>query len=157
MLARRSGGPGSGRARVSLVHDPLCPLASAAFLAAVRAEAAADPGLSVAAYRPVTDTVKTVVDEVIHGTVDREGLAAIVCARRDRRRRRRGRREAPGERIAPRWVTSPARRVAARARPVGLVKGPSLARRVEDASAVNLLECVDELNRQVRHDEPAGT
>jgi hypothetical protein len=33
--------------------------------------------------------------------------------------------------------------------PVELVTAPSLARRVDDASAVNLLECVDELRRQV--------
>ena len=32
--------------------------------------------------------------------------------------------------------------------PVELVTAPSLARRVDDASAVNLLECVDELSRQ---------
>jgi hypothetical protein len=39
--------------------------------------------------------------------------------------------------------------------PVELVKGPSLARRVDDASAVNLLECVDEVGRRV-HTEPGG-
>jgi hypothetical protein len=40
--------------------------------------------------------------------------------------------------------------------PVELVRAPSLARRVDDASAVNLLECVDELARRVRR-EPGLT
>jgi hypothetical protein len=101
----------------------------------------------------VTDTVKTVVDERIHGTIDREGLAAL---------------------IAPVLVAAPVLHGAVvagdeppladfgellgwlRARgPVELVKGPSLARRVDDASAVNLLECVDEVGRRV-HTGPGG-
>jgi 2-C-methyl-D-erythritol 4-phosphate cytidylyltransferase len=136
-----------------LVHDPLCPLTSPQFLAEVRRTGHEHPGVSLAAFRPVTDTVKTVVDERIHGTIDREGLAAL---------------------IAPVLVAAPVVRgaVAAgdepplesfgdllgwlRARgPVELVKGPSLARRVDDASAVNLLECVDEVGRRV-HTGPGG-
>ena len=61
-----------------LVHDALCPLASTDFIRGVRQQAAASPELSVLAYRPVTDTVKTVVDSRIQGTIDREGLAALV-------------------------------------------------------------------------------
>jgi 2-C-methyl-D-erythritol 4-phosphate cytidylyltransferase len=62
-----------------LVHDPLCPLTSAEFLAEVRRAGHHKPGVSLAAFRPVTDTVKTVVDERIHGTIDREGLAALIA------------------------------------------------------------------------------
>ena len=38
---------------------------------------------------------------------------------------------------------------------VELVKAPSLARRVDDESAVTFLECVEELDRRTRHDQPA--
>src|SRR5687767_10539232 len=62
-----------------LVHGPLCPLTSAEFLAEVRRDGHHKPGVSLAAFRPVTDTVKTVVDERIHGTIDREGLAALIA------------------------------------------------------------------------------
>ena len=129
-----------------LVHDPLCPLAPAAFLRSVRG--AGDPSVSRVAYRPVTDTVKTVVDGRIHGTIDREGLGAL---------------------ISPCLVASPVLAAAVasddppplddfallvgwlHARgPVDLVKGPSMASRVDDPSAVNLLECVDEIGRRVR-------
>jgi 2-C-methyl-D-erythritol 4-phosphate cytidylyltransferase len=136
-----------------LVHDPLCPLTSTEFLAEVRRAGHHKPGVSLAAFRPVTDTVKTVVDERIHGTIDREGLAAL---------------------IAPVLIAAPVLRGAVAAGdepplsnfgellgwlrsrgPVELVKGPSLARRVDDASAVNLLECVDEVGRSV-HTGPGG-
>jgi 2-C-methyl-D-erythritol 4-phosphate cytidylyltransferase len=136
-----------------LVHDALCPLASADFIRGLRRDAA-DPESSLLAYRPVTDTVKTVQDSRIHGTIDREGLAALVS---------------PAV-VAPRVLAAALEaddrppvddfaRLAAwlRARgPVELVRAPSLARRVDDASAVNLLECVDELARRVRR-EPGVT
>lgn len=134
-----------------LVHDALCPLASVEFIRSVRAEATSRPDASVLAYRPVTDTVKTVVDSRIQGTIDREGLAALV---------------------SPAVVASGvlARALAADTPPpiedfarlagwlrargeVDLVRAPSLARRVDDASSVNLLECVDELARSVRRDQ----
>ncbi|MDR7255542.1 2-C-methyl-D-erythritol 4-phosphate cytidylyltransferase [Nocardioides sp. BE266] len=132
-----------------LVHDALCPLASADFLRSVRT-GADRPDASVLAYRPVTDTVKTVVDSRIQGTIDREGLAALVS---------------PAV-IAPDVLAAA---VAADERPpvddfarlagwlrdrgrVELVRAPSLARRVDDASSVNLLECVDELARRTRRE-----
>lgn len=140
-----------------LVHDSLCPLAAADFLREVRTDAAGRRDVSLLAFRPVTDTVKTVVDSRIQGTIDREGLAALVSpavitadvltsAR------------AAGERppiddfgaLAP-WLRDRGT--------VELVRAPSLARRVDDASSVNLLESVDELARRVRRDpaqHPAG-
>jgi 2-C-methyl-D-erythritol 4-phosphate cytidylyltransferase len=133
-----------------VVHDALCPLADADFLREVRTGAAARSDVSVLAFRPVTDTVKTVVDSRIQGTIDREGLAALVS---------------PAV-VAPQVL---ARALADDVRPpvddfadlaawlrergeVELVRAPSLARRVDDASSVNLLECVDELARRVRRE-----
>jgi hypothetical protein len=129
-----------------LVHDPLCPLASAGFLASV-ADEAERTGVSAVAFRPVTDTVKTVVADRIQGTIDREGLAGLIAPAVLARAVVEGADGPPplgdfGELVT--WL---------RARgEVALVKGPSLARRVDDTSAVNLLECVDELRRQVRQD-----
>jgi hypothetical protein len=133
-----------------LVHDALCPLAASDFLRDLRTGAAARPDVSVLAFRPVTDTVKTVVDSQIHGTIDREGLAALVS---------------PAV-VAPRVLAAAKAagerppiedfgRLAAWLRGRGaveLVRAPSLARRVDDASSVNLLECVDELARRVRRE-----
>jgi hypothetical protein len=135
-----------------LVHDALCPLTSSDFIRDVRARAAALPGRSVLAYRPVTDTVKTVVDSRIQGTIDREGLAALVSPAV----------VAPGVLAAASADDVPPPiddfgRLAGwlRARgEVELVRAPSLARRVDDTSSVNLLECVDELARSVRREQP---
>lgn len=137
-----------------LVHDALCPLASADFLRSVRQHGTAGPAVSRLAYRPVTDTVKTVVGERIQGTIDRESLAALVspavvapevlAAAMDADDR------PPVDDFAllAAWLRQRGE--------VEMVRAPSLARRVDDASAVNLLECVDELARQVRR-EPAST
>ena len=142
--------PGAGL----VVHDPLCPLVSADFVRDVRRRAGAQPDTSFLAYRPVTDTVKTVVDDQIQGTIDREALAALVS---------------PAV-VSPSLVAASVAvgeqppvddfaRLAAWLRERGrveLVRAPSLARRVDDASAVNLLECVDELARRVRTEAGAG-
>lgn len=136
-----------------LVHDPLCPLTSAEFLRDVRRGAAARPHVSLLAYRPVTDTVKTVVEERIQGTIDREGLAALVSpvviapavlalA------------EGAGDLPPVEDFSRLAGWLRARGE-VEMVRAPSLARRVDDASAVHLLECVDELARRVRKEPVA--
>lgn len=136
-----------------LVHDSLCPLTSSDFIHDVRRQAAAGPDRSLLAYRPVTDTVKTVVDSRIQGTIDREGLAALVSPV-----------VVAGGVLAAALADGVAPpiddfgRLAGwlRARgEVELVRAPSLARRVDDASSVNLLECVDELSRSVRRGQPA--
>lgn len=139
----------SGRTGL-LVHDALCPLASGDFIRGMHEDSAARPEVSLLAFRPVTDTVKTVVAERIHGTIDREGLAALVSPAL----------------LSPEVLDAALQAggpppindfadlaVWLRGRgEVELVRAPSLARRVEDASAVNLLECVDELARRVRRE-----
>ncbi len=62
--------------RPLLLHDPLCPLAPAAFLAAA-VEVCLETGRTVVGYRPVTDTIKVRDGDVLGATVDRSGLRAI--------------------------------------------------------------------------------
>ncbi len=133
------GGPGV-RARRCCVHDALCPLASAEFLAE-RGRRTPAPA-RVVAFRPVTDTVKTAVDGAIQGTIDRESLAASPrrCWSRPRLWTA-SRRSATSPRLVG-WLRQRG--------PVELVVAPAIARRVDDASAVNLLESIDELGRRVR-------
>jgi 2-C-methyl-D-erythritol 4-phosphate cytidylyltransferase len=127
--------------RVDVLHDPLCPLVPADFLRDVAERAVT--GMALAAYRPVTDTVKTARGDRIRGTIDRDRLGVVV---------------APvslppgvgaGEPAPPlgfaRLVEWLRERV-----PVELVRAPSLARRVVDAEGVVLLECVKETARRVR-------
>ena len=127
-----------------VLADPLCPLVPADFVA--RVVAAADRGddrpAAVAGYRPVTDTVKTVVDQQIVGTLDRDRLAVVASP-----------------------VALPAHLLSAGPPPVHdfgllaawlrerggleLLRAPSMARRVGDESALRVLECLDELGRRV--------
>jgi 2-C-methyl-D-erythritol 4-phosphate cytidylyltransferase len=134
-----------------LVHDALCPLTTAQFLRDVAVRVAERPGCSYMSFRPVTDTTKTVVDDQISGTIDRQGLAALMSPA-----------------VVPASVLAAAvsadqvpplsdfAELATWLRGLGdleLVRAPSMARRVDDASAVNLLECLDEVGRRV-HVEP---
>jgi 2-C-methyl-D-erythritol 4-phosphate cytidylyltransferase len=64
----------SGRALV--LHDPLCPLTPVDFLREA-VEVAAGSGTVVVGFRPVTDTVKQVSDDLLGATVDRAGLRAV--------------------------------------------------------------------------------
>ena len=57
--------------RALVLHDPLCPLTPVPFL---RAAVAAARTEVVVGVHPVTDTVKTVRDGVVGGTVDRDSL-----------------------------------------------------------------------------------
>lgn len=124
-----------------LLHDPLCPLVPATFLGDLLGRAG--DGVALAAYRPVTDTVKTAIDGRISGTLDRERLGIVV---------------APvllpgglgaGEEMPPLEFAGLVDWLRDRI-PVELVRAPSRARRVDDESAVQLLECVDETARRVR-------
>lgn len=116
-----------------VLHDPLCPMTPAAFIAECGARAYSSE-VVVVGVRPVTDTVKTVADGVVGETVDREGLRAICSP-----------------------VVLPAHVVAAMPSlpslhfevlvpllrehfPVALVPAPAVARRVASADDVRILE-----------------
>jgi len=123
-------------ARESFVlHDPLCPMTPAAFVAQCVRSATAD-GAVVVGVRPVTDTVKTVADGLVGATVDRSGLVALcspivlppeVCAALA---------EAPGGSFAE-IVTRLLAVVDVR-----LLEGPPAARRVASVDDVRLLEAL---------------
>ncbi len=130
---------GTAGAGPLLLVDPLCPLVPQAFVAelatsAVSATGTAGPAAR-AAYRPVTDTLKDVVDDRIVGTLDRDGYAVITSPV-----------------LLPAGVgpvpSHDYGALVARLRergPVELVEAPSLGRRVGDAASVLLLECADDL------------
>ena len=59
-----------------VLHDALCPLTPAAFVAACLEEADRD-GVVVVGVRPVTDTVRQVDGGFLGETLDREGLLAL--------------------------------------------------------------------------------
>lgn len=61
---------------VFVLHDTLCPMTPAWFIAGCVA-IAQDRGCVVVGARPVTDTVKTVLDGFVGETVDRAALVAI--------------------------------------------------------------------------------
>jgi len=62
--------------RPLLLHDPLCPLTPADFLADAVAACIAT-GQVVVGWRPVTDTVKSRTGEVLGATLDRDALRSI--------------------------------------------------------------------------------
>jgi hypothetical protein len=128
-----------------LLLDALCPLVPTAFVAELAALARTNPGVGLVAFRPVTDTVKSVVGGRVMGTIDRERLGIVTSpivipamALEDG-----GTAEVPvGASDLVGWLRG---RV-----PVELVRAPSVGRRVEDVASVHLLECVDEIARRMR-------
>jgi 2-C-methyl-D-erythritol 4-phosphate cytidylyltransferase len=150
-IARAAGGPTQlvvagdywtrAHERPVAILDPLCPLVPASFVAQVLERSQAEPETALVAYRPVTDTVKSVVGGSIRGTIDRQRLAVV---------------SSPV--VLPRAVlgeqppTDVSELVAwlRRRATVELVRAPSAARRVGDEAALQVLECVDEINRRSR-------
>ena len=59
-----------------VLHDPLCPMTPADFIAQCVATAVERDAV-VVAVRPVTDTVKTVADGLVGDTVDRSELVEV--------------------------------------------------------------------------------
>jgi len=60
-----------------VLHDALCPMTPADFIASCVRRALADDAI-VVGTRPVTDTIKRIADGMVGETVDREGLTSIV-------------------------------------------------------------------------------
>jgi 2-C-methyl-D-erythritol 4-phosphate cytidylyltransferase len=124
--------------RPVVLADPLCPLVPWDFVARVVDQA--PEGVAVAAYRPVTDTVKILVAERVTGTLDRDTLAVVVSPVLLPAR-------LPGDRPPPvrdaaalvGWLRERGR--------VELVEAPPMARRVGDESALRVLEGLDDLGR----------
>ena len=120
---------------VFVLHDPLCPMTPAGFVAACARTAVADD-VVVVGVRAVTDTVKTVREGLVGATVDRSGLVSVcspivlpasVCAAL----------EAPPHG----WFAE----IVARLRVVAdvrLVEAPPAGRRVASADDVRLLEAL---------------
>lgn len=137
------GDPATWRPPVAadvLVHDPLCPLTPADFLVELGATA---PRVAAVGCRPVTDTVKTVEDDRIDATVDRDGLVAVAApALVPAARHRGGALPTADMPTLLRWLREDG--------DVALPKAPSMARRVEDGSALVVLESIDELAGRVR-------
>jgi hypothetical protein len=126
---------------VVVLADPLCPLLPAGFVARLVEEARED-AVARAGYRPVTDTVKTVVDRRITGTLDRDRLVVVASPV-----------VLPASLATQRPPVADFAALAAWLRKraaLVLVRAPSMARRVGDESAVRVLECLDELGRRVQ-------
>jgi 2-C-methyl-D-erythritol 4-phosphate cytidylyltransferase len=128
-----------------LLLDVLCPLVPLAFVREVAALAAERPGTALVGYRPVTDTVKSVVGGKVQGTIDRERLAIVTSPVLVPLSVRGGAHSDPPPADAAELVGWLRDRV-----PVELVRAPSVGRRVEDVASVHLLECVDEIARRTR-------
>lgn len=122
-------------AEALVLHDPLCPMTPAGFVAACARTAVADD-VVVVGVRAVTDTVKTVREGLVGATVDRSGLVSVcspivlpasVCAAL----------EAPPHGSFAEIVAR--LRVVADVR---LVEAPPAGRRVASADDVRLLEAL---------------
>lgn len=118
-----------------VLHDPLCPMTPADFVARC-VEAAVERDAVVVAVRPVTDTVKVVADGLVGETLDRSELVevtspivlpAAVVAQLD---------AAPGGDFA-----AIAAALAARF-PVVTLEAPPEGRRVADLDDVRVLEAL---------------
>lgn len=122
--------------RPLVLHDPLCPLTPISFLRKAIALAVEDD-VVVVGVQPVTDTIKTAPDGVVGTTVDRDGLwtitspvvlpASVVAGLED-------------------WPDADdLGALVARLREgaeVRFLESPLLARRVDDASSLKLLEAL---------------
>ncbi len=116
-----------------VLHDALCPLTPPAFLTECAIRAAAS-GRVVVGVRPVTDTVKELVGDLVGGTVDRESLVALASP------------VAIPAAVAAELTTAPAADLVAlvtelRGRyDVEFVEAPPAARRVTNSDELRLLE-----------------
>jgi 2-C-methyl-D-erythritol 4-phosphate cytidylyltransferase len=135
--------------RLLLVHDPRCPLVPAAFVRDVVAQSLERPHEVLAATRPMTDTVKSVVDGVVRRTVDRDRLVVLASPL------------ALPVSVLERLARGPGldactdvEDLVASVREAGVrvqwVPAPSLAWRVDDVASVSVLESVTDAGRRPR-------
>jgi hypothetical protein len=123
-----------------VVHDPACPLTPAGFLEAMLDRAVSSDRVCVGG-RPVTDTIKVAVSGRVGATVDRDGLFEVTAPV-----------VLPASVVAALSAWPDLSDVAALVTGLRtehlahLVPAPALARRVDDASDVLLLEAFEELN-----------
>jgi hypothetical protein len=138
-----------GAPRLLVVHDPRCPLVPASFVRDVVRQALGRPRDVLAATRPMTDTVKSVVDGVVRVTVDRDRLVVLaspfalpftVLERLAR-----------GQALA---ACTDVGDLLSSVREAGVsvewVPAPSLAWRVDDIASVSVLESVTAAGRRPR-------
>jgi 2-C-methyl-D-erythritol 4-phosphate cytidylyltransferase len=125
---RRAGEP-------VVLHDTLCPMTPADFIASC-VRRSLDDDVIVVATRPVTDTIKRVADGMVGETVDREGLTSVVSPVVLPPTMVTGVVDEPGSDL----VALVAR--LATAHPVVLVEAPASARRVSSLEEIALLEAL---------------
>ena len=118
-----------------VLHDPLCPMTPATFIAAC-VRTAVERDAVVVAVRPVTDTVKTVADGLVGDTLDRDALVEVASPIVLPASVTAGLETAPGGDFA-----ELASALAARY-PVISVVAPPEARRVTDPDDVRVLEAL---------------
>ena len=125
-----------GGGRPLVLHDPLCPLTPISFLRRA-VEVAQDEDVVVVGVQPVTDTIKATAAGVVGATVDREGLWSVTSPV-----------VLPASLVdgLDEWPDADdfaalVERLRDRAQ-VRFLEAPALGRRVEDESAIALLEAL---------------
>ena len=118
-----------------VLHDSLCPMTPADFIASCVRRSLAD-GVVVVGIRPVTDTIKQLADGLVGETVDRSGLVSVVSPV-----------VLPPSVVAALDAEPGSDLVALVARlaptyPVVLVEAPASARRVSSLEEIALLEAL---------------
>ncbi len=124
-----------------LIHDPLCPLTPRTFIADTAARFSTDRGFAAAAHRPVTDTIKQLVGGRIAATIDRERLGVLTSPLLLS--------EQALSALDGEWAELDFADLVNLLRNYGevtLIEAPSLGRRVDDESAVMLLQSVAQMS-----------
>ena len=140
------------RARGIVAHDVLCPLVGADFIRSVVDRARLRPQVSFVGVQAVTDTLKTVVDGTIRGTIDRERVATVtspVVMSGDVLTALDGPPPVADFAEVVAWLQERGE--------VELVKAPSLGRRLESERGIHLLESLDEVGHRVRTTRVRGS
>lgn len=142
------GGPGNeeraGEVVGVLLHDPRCPLTPASCVRDAVATAVEDGDAVVVASRPVTDTVKAMVDGLVQANVDRNQLRLVASpvvlpAPLLRSLAASGRLQRCAD------IDDLLELVRSAGGRLRWVPAPATARRVSDAAAVAVLECLTDV------------